>query len=61
MWSLCDELGIDKKNVYFTDGRLKSDVLDKLKCVMHFDDNFIEIADINNKCRCKGIMIDYKM
>lgn len=61
LWASIEALGISKKNVYFTNRESKSKILDKLKCVLHFDDNPIEIHDINQTCNCRGILINYSM
>jgi hypothetical protein len=61
VWKLAEELGIPKDKVYFTNHQSKCEWVDKLECILHFDDDFIEINDINESCKCKGILINYMM
>ncbi len=61
VWVIAEKLGIPKDKVYFTNYQSKCEWVDKLGCILHFDDDFIEINDINESCSCKGILINYMM
>lgn len=60
LWELAKKLNISENKVFFTNYELKSDYVDKIGCVLHFDDDIVEIDDINCSCKCKGILVNYK-
>ncbi len=61
VWALADALGIDKEEVFFTNYKCKSQWVDKLGSIMHFDDDVMMVHNINEQCKCKGILIGYMM
>jgi hypothetical protein len=61
LWDVSEKLGIKKDKVFFTDGKYKSDIVDKLKSTIHFDDNFIEVHQINSRCKCKALLLNYNI
>ena len=61
VWEVVKKLNIPEKNVYFTNHELKSEFVDKLGCIMHFDDDIVDVHHINTECVCKAVLIDYKI
>lgn len=56
-----EELGIKKENVHFTNQELKINKLHELKIVLHFDDDLIEVDEINrNSETCKALLVNFK-
>lgn len=56
-----DELGIKRENVHFTNQQLKLDKLHELNIDVHFDDDLIEVDEINtNSERCRAILVNFK-
>ncbi|MFM2392781.1 MAG: hypothetical protein RLZZ546_763 [Bacteroidota bacterium] len=61
VWELAEVLGVPKENIFFTNHQPKAEWVDKLECVMHFDDDFIEVTTINESCNCKALLVNYLM
>lgn len=56
-----DDLGIKRENVHFTNQQLKIDKLHELNIVLHFDDDLIEVDEINrNSETCKALLVNFK-
>jgi len=47
VWEATDGLGIERKNVHFTNGALKKETLQNLQIDLHFDDAPMEINATN--------------
>ena len=62
LFEITDELGIKRENIIFTNQQPKIHKLIEYKINIHFDDDEIEIDDINkyNLETLKGILIGYK-
>lgn len=60
VFELALELGINSNNIYFTNQQLKLDTLVSLDIDIHYDDDSIEIDDINRNSQIKGILIEFK-
>lgn len=61
VYELAKELGIPKENIHFTDQQLKLETLIKIGSSLHYDDDVIEIDDINRSDKdITGILINYK-
>ena len=61
LFKVTDGLGIARDNVFFTEGRTKAQLLDKLEIDYHFDDMEDEIDLINNSIGCHGILVGFKL
>ena len=57
VYKVTDRLGISRENIIFTDGGYKWSSLDHYGINIHFDDMEDEILEINNKSKCKGVLI----
>ncbi len=63
LYEMAEKLMIPKENVRFTSYELKLKTLIEIGSSVHFDDDVIEIDDINRNGQGKiaGILIDYKL
>lgn len=62
LYKMAEKLGISKENIHFTNQQLKLDTLIKLGISMHYDDDVIEIDEINRSNKeITGILINYKI
>lgn len=61
LFEICEEYGIPKSKVHFTNQQLKLETLKSIGCNLHYDDDLIEIDDINTNGgeSIKGILIGY--
>jgi len=56
-----DDLQIKRENIHFTNHQLKLDTLHKLNINLHFDDDPIEVDEINsNSETCKALLVNFK-
>ena len=49
LFELCDEVGINKSKVVFTNGMIKADVFFKEDFDVHFDDGWDEVLEITKR------------
>lgn len=55
------DLGIKRENIYFTNNELKLDKLKELNINLHFDDDSVEVDEINqNSTTCKALLVNFK-
>lgn len=61
LFQICDEYEIPKHRVHFTNQQLKLDTLLKINVNIHYDDDLIEVDDINTNGggTIAGILIGY--
>ena len=60
LYKISDRLGISRERIIFTNGAYKWSSLNYHGIDLHFDDMEDEIIEINNKTKCKGILIGLK-
>lgn len=55
------DLGIKRENIYFTNNELKLETIRKLGIQLHFDDDSVEVDEINqNSNTCKALLVNFK-
>jgi hypothetical protein len=60
VYDIADKLGIPRSKVYFTNGRMKWDLIKKLNIGTHYDNNQNEIDLINQNTQTKGIKFRFE-
>jgi hypothetical protein len=55
VYKVADKLGIPHSRVYFTNGKMKWEIIKRLNIGTHYDNNQDEIDLINKNTQCKGI------
>ena len=62
LYNLADALRIKHENIHFTEQQLKLDTLHNLNIQLHFDDDVIEVDEINrNSTKCTALLVNFKM
>ena len=55
VYAMADKLGIERTKVYFTNGKLKWQMVKQLGIDIHYDNNQNEIDNIEQKTKAVGI------
>lgn len=57
LFNVAKDLGIDKQNIFFTNGKDKWETVKRLGINVHYDNNPEQIKKINENTNTKGILI----
>ena len=62
LFEVTDEIGIPRENVHFTNQQLKLDTLLRIGVNLHYDDDTVEVDDINRNGgdTIRGILVEYR-
>ena len=47
------------KQIIYTNGKDKHEVIDDYKIDLHFDDDILEVVEINEKCKAKAFLVGF--
>lgn len=56
-----DYFGFSMADVVFTNHKSKSEFVDDLGIDLHFDDDPIEVDAINRQCKCRAVLVGFKI
>ena len=56
-----DYFGFSMADVVFTDHKPKSEFVDELGIDLHFDSDPIEVDAINRNCKCRAVLVGFKI
>ena len=58
LFSVAEDVGISRNNIFFTEGDYKWKFLDTHDFDIHFDDDYMEVNNIISNCKkCKAIQV----
>lgn len=61
LFDFAAKLNIKRENIHFTNNQLKLEKLDELGIEFHFDDDVIEVDEINRYSeKCKALTVNFK-
>ena len=57
LYELCNKVGIERKNIIFTNYKMKHSFITKYNIELHYDDDFLMVKDIiNNSNNCDVVL-----